>query len=1098
MAETEGGKGISAPEGTQHTAPQPAAAELNHEARSDRLDWVAREIAGRAAFIEAKSVLEFGGGDFSRISGLALAFPGKVFCSMDFDYSKGATGNVAKYAGLKNLNLVKADARSNPFRDEVFDFAFSVAVGEHIAELPLFLEETYRVLKPGGEYYFREAPFWTSVRGHHFLHWRPDVLDVLGGYEHLILSAEEMRAYLRSRENLPFDVEVCVNRIYRRADLSRLSERETKLIIERSKFIVDTWFIQDDELYDQQKAKTVLRKCGKYAVDDLKIKGVVAVLRKPPEAGALLRASEHPLLHGLGQTLLGPIRKLTRIVVLATYRLLGKTPDGLRRVILKVAGENRISRFTKPLAEAASLYSIQRNQRRPVLVRNRASRYRHCIRIAVYADANMNIIDGSSIWTASLVETLANSQHTDVFFFLKSRERRRLLTAPLKRFGAVTIIRPSINAIRHNLTSEAALNEIKDVDRQQDFNAIVLRGLSLCEKASLRASLHGRLWTYLTDIPQKSEDVTEEVRQKLDRIARASKYVLCQTEEFCSYWEKHVPSARGKTRLLPPIVPEVQKRREAPSAVKRICYAGKFAPLWGILELFDAFASVRAIDPEIELHVFGDKVHNPPELPDFRNTVLSRLENTAGLVWHRGISREEVLNRMANMDLGWAWRSPGLEDNTLELSTKILEYGICGLPVILYRNKINERLLGPEYPLFANTYDEVVELLRRLVTSPGLLAAASDKTHAAGEQFAMGKVRDQYIRPLLTDLVAPGVLDRPTGRGSILVNGHDLKFVNGLCEKFSERGYDIAVDKWDGHNGHDAGRSRELLGKADIIISEWCLGNAVWYSRNKRPGQRHIVRFHLQERNLNYPANVDMRNVDTMIFVGPHIMREAVARFGWERWAKDKLVVIPNYVDATTLDLPKLAGAEFNIGIVGIVPQRKRLDLAVDIIEKLRSQDERFHLYVKGKMPREYRWMLTKPGELRYYRRQTQRIKRSALLKAGIRFDGWGDDMPQWYQKIGFILSVSDFESFHLSIAEGAASRAIPLSLKWEGAEEVYPADWSYRTVDDIARVILDIIESGRFREVAEARYAYAKQNFDIERIARLWLEIIGGCHDST
>ena len=119
------------------------------------------------------------------------------------------------------------------------------------------------------------------------------------------------------------------------------------------------------------------------------------------------------------------------------------------------------------------------------------------------------------------------------------------------------------------------------------------------------------------------------------------------------------------------------------------------------------------------------------------------------------------------------------------------------------------------------------------------------------------------------------------------------------------------------------------------------------------------------------------------------------------------------------------------------------------------------------------------------------RIKKSALLKDSVQFDGWGDNMSQWYQKIGFILSVSDFESFHLSIPEGAASGAIPLSLKWEGAEEIYPENWSYHTVDEIVKAISDIVQSGRFEEIAAARYAYVKQYFDIERISEAWLEVI-------
>jgi PEP-CTERM/exosortase A-associated glycosyltransferase len=332
--------------------------------------------------------------------------------------------------------------------------------------------------------------------------------------------------------------------------------------------------------------------------------------------------------------------------------------------------------------------------------------------------------------------------------------------------------------------------------------------------------------------------------------------------------------------------------------------------------------------------------------------------------------------------------------------------------------------------------------------------------------------------------------DRP----SILVAGHDLKFIDRLCEGFSRQGHDVLIDKWKGHNQHDVAASRELLDKADIIVCEWCLGNAVWYSKNKRPGQKLIVRFHEQERYTDFPRSVVVGRVDKVIFVGPHVKREATTRFGWERWADEKFTLIPNYVDVSAFNLPKESDVRFNIGICGFVPSRKRLDRAVDIIEKLRQEDERFRLYAKGKMPRDYPWMRGRAKELEYYDGVMKRINTSDLAKDAVHFDGWGVDMPyEWYRKIGFILSTSDLEAFHLSVVEGAASKAVPILLRWEGADEIYPPDWSYRTAGEAAQAIVDILNSGRYEEIAEARHLFVRQYFDIGRVARMWLEMIEG-----
>jgi len=343
-----------------------------------------------------------------------------------------------------------------------------------------------------------------------------------------------------------------------------------------------------------------------------------------------------------------------------------------------------------------------------------------------------------------------------------------------------------------------------------------------------------------------------------------------------------------------------------------------------------------------------------------------------------------------------------------------------------------------------------------------------------------------------------GSRPRPATQSTILVAGHDLKFIDRLFEEFSIQGYTVLLDKWGGHNQHDEATSNELLDKADIIICEWCLGNAVWYSRNKRPGQKLIVRFIEQERYTDFPRRVIMDKVDKMIFVGSHVKRETIPRFGWESWPREKFTLMPVYVDVSAFNLPKESDVRFNIGICGFVPQRKRLDRAIDIIEKLRQEDERFRLYAKGKMPQDYPWMRGRHEEMQYYERVMDRINTSDLLKDALCFDGWGVDMPyQWYQKIGFILSVSDLEGFHLSVVEGAASKAIPILMRWEGAQEIYPEDWSYDTVDEAARAILDIVQSGRFEEIAESRHVFVREHFDIGRVSRMWLEVIEGDRSS-
>lgn len=293
---------------------------------------------------------------------------------------------------------------------------------------------------------------------------------------------------------------------------------------------------------------------------------------------------------------------------------------------------------------------------------------------------------------------------------------------------------------------------------------------------------------------------------------------------------------------------------------------------------------------------------------------------------------------------------------------------------------------------------------------------------------------------------------------TILIAGHDLKFAGFLIDYWSACGAKLLIDKWESHNKHDAELSASLLQDADVVFCEWGLGNAVWYSQNVRDDQKLIVRVHSQELFRPFLSQIHHENVDKHIFVGELIRQAAVISHGVP---EEKTVVIPNPVDVEALELPKKPGSEFALGFVGIVPQSKRLDLALDILERLQEEDDRFHLRLKGKTPDDYPWMKNRPDEMAYYGQQFQRIEEMNSRRPGsVIFDGFGADMPEWYSTVGHVLSVSDFESFHLTIADGAASGASPYLLAWPGSDLIYPESWLYSTPDFIADAILSRTEA--------------------------------------
>lgn len=376
-------------------------------------------------------------------------------------------------------------------------------------------------------------------------------------------------------------------------------------------------------------------------------------------------------------------------------------------------------------------------------------------RIAVYGDLNLNLIDGSAVWAVSLVQVLAGLEDVEVDLFLKTRLRGTQVVSPLLNLPNVRLIEPGHGGDVAPLAPDEALARIVSEDARSRYDTIVLRGYKLAVAAAHEVELADRLWSYLTDIPQEAALLDAAWVTSLSQIATASKYVLCQTAAMEELLQKMVPAMQGKTRRLPPMIPyptpsgEADRVAAIADGVLRIVYAGKFAPLWGIREMLEVAEDLGRRQVPFELHVYGNKFHNPPADPGFRDEIADRLGKTPGVIWHRGVSRAVLLAALPSMDIGWAWRQPALEDSTLELSTKVLEYGSSGLPVVMRHSRVNASAFGDDYPLFAQSPADIVALLEGASRDGSILRAGRDRTRSVAAAHTFERVREDHVAPLL-------------------------------------------------------------------------------------------------------------------------------------------------------------------------------------------------------------------------------------------------------------------------------------------------------------------------------------------------------------
>jgi glycosyltransferase involved in cell wall biosynthesis len=715
-------------------------------------------------------------------------------------------------------------------------------------------------------------------------------------------------------------------------------------------------------------------------------------------------------------------------------------------------------------------------------------------RALVYGDIDLNLIDGSAIWLQSVTQALAGAGCA-VTLVLKAPVRTSRLIAPLLAEPGVTVRRPFEEHLVEGpgpVTAAAAPELLARLDAETPHDLVVLRGRAVTAAAAKSGAFAGRLWPYLTDVPQSVPGLTAQAAEELGMIAAASRFVLCQTEELRCFLEGSIPAACGKCVLLPPILAEIPTARSASGAGTplRLVYSGKFAPRWNTLEMTELPGLLAARGVAAELHMIGDKIHNAPG--DYQQRMRAALETT-GVTWHGGHSREDALRLAASCDIGLGWRHPEL-DASLELSTKVLEYGAIGLPVILNRTPMHEGLLGADYPMFAASLTDVVDAAAAAAADPRLYRRAADRTSRAAQQFTLDRASDR-LRSYLARAVAPKGITT-TEKLKLVVAGHDLKFFTPLLDYLRlQPDLEVRLDQWAALGKHDAEVSRELAAWADVVICEWCGPNAVWYSKHKRRGSRLLVRLHRFELASPYPGQVKIGAVNQVVCVSKHYTQLTREKTGWP---EAKVVTIPNAIDVAQLDRPKLDGARFHLGLIGIVPSRKRMDLALDVLEELRREDDRYLLFIKSGMPWEHWWVWQNPAEREHYASALRRVQRSPLLRGAVVFDDAGPDVAAWLRRVGFMLSTSDDESFHVGPAEGMASRAVPVLRHWPGAETIYDMRWIHRTPADMATAIAALGDEAAWRRAGDEAHAQVSAAFNLPRVCEAWRSLLTTDLDPT
>jgi hypothetical protein len=311
--------------------------------------------------------------------------------------------------------------------------------------------------------------------------------------------------------------------------------------------------------------------------------------------------------------------------------------------------------------------------------------------------------------------------------------------------------------------------------------------------------------------------------------------------------------------------------------------------------------------------------------------------------------------------------------------------------------------------------------------------------------------------------------------------GHDLKFLSPIISAIKNRSdWTLKIFEYEGHQIPEKVRDDIFLKTSNVIFCEWLLSNAIWFSNNIHENQKLIIRLHAQEIRNKKIADVfsyiNWDNVYHLIVISPEILDQIL---GLNLLPPNKISCIPNSIpfNFNPTEKQNKMNSRYVLGMVGIVPALKRLDIAFDLIRELFSANKNYTLRIKTKMPSDFPWMLDRKGELSWYEEIFHK-NRDLITSQVVIFDPYNDQMEDWYKNIGHIISTSDSEGSHQAIAEGMFFGCIPAIRSWQGASRIYPPEFIGSNFLDLSKLILAATEIDNFLTLSEASRNFSFENF--------------------
>lgn len=390
------------------------------------------------------------------------------------------------------------------------------------------------------------------------------------------------------------------------------------------------------------------------------------------------------------------------------------------------------------------------------------------INILVFGFINMNVMDGSAVFIQSLVTMLSRNKNINIDLVLANPVRRDLLLQPLYAIENINIISPYADPdlspkeytwkTKNRMSYSEASHMINHYWNKKKYDWFIIRGIEVSIKlVDVNPNIIRNSMVYMTGLTHSNQEITEQKKNEFKSLKNLEAYILCQTKEMKNFILEKLGKEYEKNIIpLNPMVPDTSddfyEVFEPKSNYYRLCYTGKFDKGWNSIPMVVGFRELLEEIPSATLEVAGDKFNNNHDNPNYVRDLKYLLSSTKNLTWYGAVTRDEAQQIIRRSDIGVTWRDESM-DSSLELSTKLLEYGTLGKAVILNPTDMHKSIFGEDYPLYAVTFEDFMEKSKLAMENPEIYEFAARRMFERSKQFTFTEILNNLLPYLIESKV---------------------------------------------------------------------------------------------------------------------------------------------------------------------------------------------------------------------------------------------------------------------------------------------------------------------------------------------------------